>query len=82
MNPFFVTVDQLHSHVLALHDFTPIAPNATCLSFSAGQIILVRFVYSGIEVPTEALKRSLIGTRLAGGMVSLTAGAVGFQAIM
>ena len=33
--------DQLHSHVLALHDFTPIAPNATCLSFRAGQIIQV-----------------------------------------
>ncbi|KAF8578064.1 ras GEF [Ramaria rubella] len=32
---------QLHSHVLALHDFTPIAPNATCLSFRAGQIIQV-----------------------------------------
>ncbi|KAF8510357.1 ras guanine nucleotide exchange factor domain-containing protein [Hysterangium stoloniferum] len=31
----------LSSHVLALHDFTPLAPNATCLSFRAGQVILV-----------------------------------------
>jgi len=27
--------------VLALHAFTPIAPNATCLSFEAGQVIHV-----------------------------------------
>ncbi|KAF8506308.1 hypothetical protein JB92DRAFT_2962662 [Gautieria morchelliformis] len=34
-------VDQLHSHVLALHDFSPIGPNATYLSFRAGEIIQV-----------------------------------------
>lgn len=27
--------------VLAMHDFEPVAPNATCLSFKAGQVIRV-----------------------------------------
>jgi son of sevenless len=28
-------------YVLAMHDFAPVAPNATCLSFLAGQVIHV-----------------------------------------
>ncbi|GJJ15542.1 hypothetical protein Clacol_009820 [Clathrus columnatus] len=31
--------EHLHSHVLALHDFTPVAHNATCLTFRAGQVL-------------------------------------------